>query len=354
MKKIFIFIVIFTSWGWAGVKAAQGFSPSQVFRRAAPAVVMVYTETGPGKGRAGTGSIISPDGYIITNAHVVQGAYRDRISIFLKPKKLTGVLARDLSRRYKAKLVALDKDLDLALIKMEKPVQGLPVLRFGDSAEVEVGDVVLVIGHPEQGGLWSLTRGIISARWSNYGGVRGKNVFQTDAGINRGNSGGPLLNSSGQMVGINAMIARKAADGLTITDINFAIQSEVALNWLGKVGLVQVRAEPKLAGGPELEAKPKGSCQKKNGRKDSSGGQVRQQASPDRTGTKSEEKSLSKTDRSGGKEAPGKSIRKKILTKIRPYTMDDLEREIREMEDFMQEMRGIMDEYKNRGQRRMK
>ncbi len=96
-------------------------------------------------------------------------------------------------------------------------------IEFADSERVVVGDQVYVIGHPEQGGLWSLTSGVISAYRQDHGSVPGKNLFQTDASINRGNSGGPLLDDNGNMVGINALIARKAPDGLTITDVNYSI-----------------------------------------------------------------------------------------------------------------------------------
>ena len=87
------------------------------------------------------------------------------------------------------------------------------------------------------GGLWSLTSGRIGARIRNAEGVRGNHIFQTEASLNRGNSGGPLLNEDGQMIGVNTSIARKASDGLAITGINFAVQSDVAREWLQSVGL---------------------------------------------------------------------------------------------------------------------
>lgn len=327
-----------------GIQKVRAASPGDIFRSAAPAVVMVYVETGPGKGRAGTGSIITPDGYVITNAHVVRGAYKDRISVFLKPERLSGVLSRDLSRRYRGKLVTMDRAFDLALIKIVRPPARLPVVRFGMSGDVMVGDPVFVIGHPEQGGLWSLTRGIISARWSNYGGIKGKDVFQTDAGINRGNSGGPLLDSLGRMVGVNAMIARKAADGLAITDINFAIQSNVALRWLQAVGITKVRG---LAGRPG--EKPAKSETKEPKRAEVAGAQSR--SMPEKETPSPVEQKLTASDNGNQvgekrRKPQKKPVKKKIITKLRPYSMDDLEREIREMEDFMLEMRGVMEEYK--------
>jgi len=90
-------------------------------------------------------------------------------------------------------------------------------IEFADSERVVVGDQVYAIGHPEQGGLWSLTSGVISAYRQDHGGVPGKNLFQTDASINRGNSGGPLLDDNGNMVGINALIAPSARFRICLT-----------------------------------------------------------------------------------------------------------------------------------------
>ena len=91
----------------------------------------------------------------------------------------------------------------------------------------------MAIGHPEQGGLWTLTQGIVSTVIANLGGVQGKNAYQTDASINRGNSGGPLIDSTGEQIGVNTSMARKAADGLTITSVNFSIRAGVVRRWLG-------------------------------------------------------------------------------------------------------------------------
>jgi serine protease Do len=90
----------------------------------------------------------------------------------------------------------------------------------------------VAIGHPEQGGLWTLTTGVISAEVDNFNGVKGKHVFQTETGLNRGNSGGPLLDGEGRMIGVNTAIARVASDGLPITSISFSLKSNVAAQWL--------------------------------------------------------------------------------------------------------------------------
>jgi serine protease Do len=96
---------------------------------------------------------------------------------------------------------------------------------------------VVAIGHPEQGGLWTLTTGVISAEVDNFNGVKGKHVFQTETGLNRGNSGGPLLDGGGQMIGVNTAIARVASDGLPITSISFSLKSSVAAQWLREQGV---------------------------------------------------------------------------------------------------------------------
>jgi hypothetical protein len=137
----------------------------------------------------------------------------------------------------KRRLVAHDPELDLALLKVEGSATTLPVLPMGDPAALSIGSRVLAIGHPEQGGLWSLTTGVISAEWENFTNVPGKHVFQTETGLNRGNSGGPLIDENGQQIGVNTSMARKAKDGLAITSISFAVKSSVAKEWLAKQGV---------------------------------------------------------------------------------------------------------------------
>jgi serine protease Do len=100
---------------------------------------------------------------------------------------------------------------------------------------------VVAIGHPEQGGLWTLTTGVISAEVDNVNGVKGKQVFHSETGLNRGNSGGPLLDEEGWMIVVNTVIARLISDGLPITSIGFSLKSSVARPWLREQG-VGVRA----------------------------------------------------------------------------------------------------------------
>jgi len=145
----------------------------------------------------GSGVIITPDGYIATNNHVVDGADKDGIEVVMADKI-----------RYKAKLIGVDPSTDLAVIKID--AKGLPVAALGNSDEVQVGEWALAIGNPL--GLTStVTAGIISAIGRNINIIRDtygiEDFIQTDAAINPGNSGGALVNMNGEVVGINTAIA---------------------------------------------------------------------------------------------------------------------------------------------------
>jgi serine protease Do len=232
---------------WSTVAAGTELSPREIYERDSPAVVMVmgYPDGGK-KGSGGTGSIIQSDGLVLTNAHVAideqTGKPFARLSVFLKPARVTGESTSDLSRMVRAKVVAYSQPLDLALLKLDSVTESLPVITVSESGRVRIGDRVVAIGHPEQGGLWTLTTGVISAEVDNFNGVKGKHVFQTETGLNRGNSGGPLLDGEGRMIGVNTAIARVASDGLPITSISFSLKSSVAAQWLREQG-VGARAE---------------------------------------------------------------------------------------------------------------
>jgi serine protease Do len=264
------------------------------------------------------------------------------ISIFLKPARVTGNHKTDLARGYRGQVVAYDVALDLGLLRITDADVGLTTVSFADSESVVIGDQVYAIGHPEQGGLWSLTAGVVSAHWRDYGGVAGKHLFQTDASINRGNSGGPLLDEQGTMIGINSMIARKAADGLTITDVNFSIRAKVALNWLSKLGYkfsakkqVPSRAEEKVAATPkQAHEEPIQPAEK-----------VRP-AEVKPVEEKPVSEGLGMAEKKPKAKGPGRG---EILTEKKPYNMDDLVASMQEMEDMMDEMRGkIKDSRKRR------
>ncbi len=242
MRSVMCGILFLLSLIVSTAAIGKELSPREIYERASPAVVMVmgYADGGR-KGSGGTGSIVQSDGLVLTNAHVVieeqTGKPFARLSVFLKPARVTGESKSDLSRMVRAKLLAYSQQLDLALLKLEGATEALPVVAVSESGRASIGDRVVAIGHPEQGGLWTLTTGVISAEVDNFNGVKGKHVFQTETGLNRGNSGGPLLDGEGRMIGVNTAIARVASDGLPIMSISFSLKSSVATQWLREQGV---------------------------------------------------------------------------------------------------------------------
>ena len=149
----------------------------------------------------GSGVIISPDGYIITNNHVINGA--QNISITLNDNKT-----------YTAELIGSDEKTDIALLKIDAD-ENLPYATFGDSVQVKVGEWVLAVGNPFN--LTStVTAGIISAKSRDLSGVNSQSFLQTDAAVNPGNSGGALVNTNGDLIGINTAIINDS-NGITNT-----------------------------------------------------------------------------------------------------------------------------------------
>jgi len=145
----------------------------------------------PKKQGSGSGVIISSDGYIVTNNHVVDGA--DEITVILND-----------NREFSAKIIGTDASTDLALIKVSG--KNLPAIKIGDSQKLRIGEWVLAIGNPLNIGT-TVTAGIVSAKArSMMGGNSVQSFIQTDAAINKGNSGGALVNTNGELVGINSML----------------------------------------------------------------------------------------------------------------------------------------------------
>ena len=167
----------------------------------------------------GSGVIVSDQGYILTNSHVVDAA--DEIEIALAD-----------TRRTKARVVGTDPETDLAVLKIELPK--LPSILFGQSDHAHVGDIVLAIGNPFGVGQ-TVTLGIISALGRNHLGINTfENFIQTDAAINPGNSGGALVDASGQLIGINTAIYSRAPGGASL-GIGFAIPASTAKQVLEQI-----------------------------------------------------------------------------------------------------------------------
>ena len=159
----------------------------------------------------GSGFIISADGNILTNAHVVEGA--DEVLVKLTDK-----------REFKAKVLGADKRTDVALIKIE--ASNLPVVKMGDSAKLKVGEWVVAIGSPF-GFENTVTAGIVSAKGRSLAHENFVPFIQTDVAINPGNSGGPLFNLKGEVVGINSQIYSRSGGSM---GLSFAIPIDLALD----------------------------------------------------------------------------------------------------------------------------
>ena len=352
--------------------APQPLSPRQIYKRYSKSVVLVFATDGSAQGSAGTGSIISDDGQVITNAHVVlkNGRPYKRLFVYMKPDKLTGSMNRDLKHRYEVILMDHDPKLDLALLRMKSPPDDLQPIDFADPGDVEIGEPVVAIGNPETGGLWTLTTGSVSAVIANFNNVRGKDVFQTDASVNRGNSGGPLLNVFGHMVGINTSISRRAADGLAITDINFSLKSSVAVNWLRRRRLMTLAyatpGDTKELATAVAMADPPPRPPKKTYEVDAGDGKTtvvvvepqrdQEVADDPEFMAAAESSNVVNRDVETPKVKKPKKVKTKQLTKPRPYKIDDFVeariKEMKAMENMMDDMRRRLDRRRGRERRR--
>jgi serine protease Do len=264
--------VLSTPWAAAQTQPravpAQDLSSSleATTRLVSPAVVEIFTTSYvPGEAlvahtadlvttqrASGSGVIVDPDGYIVTNAHVVAGARRLRVEL---PIAVVGhsILATR-SRTAHAQVVGIDTETDLAVIKVDE--RGLPALGFGDSDELRAGQVVLAVGSPL--GLHnSVSLGVISAVARQLEAESPMIYVQTDASINPGSSGGPLVDLRGRLVGINTLIMSQAG---SYDGIGFAAPSNIVrsvyeqIRKFGRVrrGEIGVRAQtitPVLAAG---------------------------------------------------------------------------------------------------------
>ncbi len=245
----------------------------EISQRSGRAVVQIFVRsyvTGEGsdsnnselltaENSSGSGIIMSPDGYILTNAHVVKNAHAVKVQLNIRAEAEAQEQGdKSFNRPVAGTLIGVDRDSDLAVVKIDK--QNLPYLDFGDSDALKQGQVVLALGNP-LGLDNSVSLGVVSAIARQIKQDDPMVYIQTDAPINPGNSGGPLVDTEGRVVGINTFILTQSGGS---EGIGFAIPSDIArevytqLKTQGHVhraqlGLVAETITPDMAEGLELE-----------------------------------------------------------------------------------------------------
>ncbi|MBR1904530.1 MAG: trypsin-like peptidase domain-containing protein [Alphaproteobacteria bacterium] len=223
--------------------AQQELSLEDVIESVSPAVVEIAVATTDGEQVSGAGFVVGKDGYVVTNAHVVENAAKTTIITTNEDE-------------YSAKIIGIDSKTDVALLQADQPL-GLAPAQFADSDNVRVGNTVFAIGNPYGLGN-SVSLGIISAKERDISSGPYDNFLQTDAAINQGNSGGPLFNLQGEIIGMNTAIF--STDGRN-QGLGFATPANivqwvvnqlqkngrVVRGWLGiDVGLVKAKEDPTI------------------------------------------------------------------------------------------------------------
>jgi putative serine protease PepD len=214
---------------FASLLTGGSLTPSQIYERDAHGVVAIRATAG-GHADSGSGIVVSAHGEIVTNAHVVEGA-----------SNITVALDGEGGATRQARIMATDRSHDLALLQIDTAGVSLRPLALAASNRAEVGDAAYAIGGP-YGLNWTLTTGIVSAVDRQIKAPDGSSighVIQTDAALNPGNSGGPLINSRGAVIGINSQIvsatSTTAGEGGS-SGVGFAISSDTIKTFLRHAG----------------------------------------------------------------------------------------------------------------------
>ncbi len=240
-----VLMLVVSLVGGVAARQVAAFSAADVYREAAPSVVLIFGFEAKGGGTSGAGTILTRDGLVLTNDHVVSHATRaarrpgrvySNLVAYLKPNPITGNNRRDLDRPYPVTVVARDAALDLALIRIDDPPADLRPIELADSEEVEIGERVAAIGHPGGGGLWTLTTGTVSSKRRD----RARDIFQTDTAINPGSSGGPLLDGHARLIGVNSFVRRLNEDGLPLEGLNYSLRSQAVRDWVNRQGVARL------------------------------------------------------------------------------------------------------------------
>ncbi|HEX9187043.1 MAG TPA: trypsin-like peptidase domain-containing protein, partial [Vicinamibacteria bacterium] len=233
--------------------AALDAGLEELSRRVAPSVVQVTAlgyASAPGTllARAeasGSGVVVDPEGWIVTNAHVVENARRVQVDLMPPRTEAGGSILRPRSRRLPARVIGLDSETDVAVLKVD--LAGLPALPFGDSEALHQGQLVLAFGSP-LGLENSASLGVVSAVARQVEPDDPMIYVQTDASINPGNSGGPLVDSAGRMVGLNTAILSRSggSEGIGLAapgNIVRSVYEQIRKTGRVRRGVIGVRAQ---------------------------------------------------------------------------------------------------------------
>ncbi len=227
---VFAFILAISASAFAAYPVGEDAVVAAV-KKVKPSVVSILTTYKSGKEGGGSGVILTKDGFILTNAHVIDKAKTIQVGL-------------SNGKKFSAVIVGSAKHKDLAVIKVK--ANGLPVPAFGNSSKLELGQTAIAIGNPLKF-QWSVTVGCISAmnRDIKTRGIMYRDLIQTDAAINPGSSGGALLNLKGQIIGINTLVYTGNSEYKNAQGLSFAIPINSALETSKYLRKGEVQASPK-------------------------------------------------------------------------------------------------------------